>query len=85
MFEGTYQGERVAIKTLVHLTPAANEELLGEAHMMARLKHKNLVMLKGGVLKGEEVMLVTEFMAKVWLFLAMASHAAFRLGNVVIM
>ena len=65
MFEGTYQGERVAIKTLKNYTEAAREEFLGEASVMTKLKHKNLVTLKGVVLKGGEVMLVTEYMSKV--------------------
>jgi hypothetical protein len=65
VFEGTYQGERVAIKTLKNYTAAAREEFLAEASVMTKLTHGNLVTLKGVVLGGGEVMLVTEYMAKV--------------------
>lgn len=67
MFEGTYQGEKVAIKTLKNVSKEAVSEFLAEAKVMTKLKHANLVRLIGVVSQGEgqEVMLVTEFLAKV--------------------
>jgi serine/threonine protein kinase len=65
VYEGTYKGEKVAVKTLKNYDEQAKEEFLGEAHVMTQLSHKHLVKLIGIVTNGPEVMLVTEFMSKV--------------------
>jgi c-src tyrosine kinase len=64
VFEGTYNGKRVAVKTLKNYDESAKQEFLAEASVMTQLKHKHLVELIGIVTSGPEVMLVTEFMSK---------------------
>jgi c-src tyrosine kinase len=64
VFEGTYKGEAVAIKTLKDATPASIEEFMSEAHVMADMKHENIVQFIGCATKTEPVMIVSEFMAK---------------------
>ncbi|EDQ86681.1 uncharacterized protein MONBRDRAFT_33686 [Monosiga brevicollis MX1] len=64
VFEGTYCGQRVAIKTLKNYEQSLRDEFLAEASVMTKLKHPNLVKLEGVVTEGKEIMLVTEYMAK---------------------
>jgi hypothetical protein len=68
VFEGTYRGEKVAIKTLKETGEAETEEFLAEAHLMTKMKHKNLVQLRGVVTSTDPVMMVAEFMSKVCSF-----------------
>lgn len=64
VFEGSYKGDPVAIKTLKDATPATIEEFLSEAHIMADMKHINIVQFIGVATKTAPVMIVSEFMAK---------------------
>mmetsp|Transcript_12933 Transcript_12933/g.18175 ORF Transcript_12933/g.18175 Transcript_12933/m.18175 type:complete len:480 (+) Transcript_12933:110-1549(+) len=64
VFEGTYRGDKVAIKTLKATGDAQAEEFLAEAHLMTKMKHKNLVQLRGVVTSTDPVMMVAEFMSK---------------------
>jgi len=64
VFEGTYRGVKVAIKTLKASGDAQTEEFLAEAHVMTKMKHKNLVQLLGVVTSSDPVMMVAEFMSK---------------------
>lgn len=65
VFEATYQGEKVAVKTLKNIGEAEQQEFLSEAAVMTKLRHKNLVCLVGVVLKSKPIMIVSEFMSKV--------------------
>lgn len=64
VFEGTFRGVKVAIKTLKNVNEDGLNEFLSEAHVMIKLKDKNLVSLIGVVTKGGEKKLVTEFLEK---------------------
>lgn len=64
VFEATYQGETVAVKTLKNIGEAEQQEFLAEAAVMTKLRHKNLVCLVGVVLKSKPIMIVSEFMSK---------------------
>lgn len=63
VFEGTYKGTKVAIKTLKEATDDAIQEFLAEADVMTKMKHKNLVLLIGVSTNSDPVMIVSEFMA----------------------
>lgn len=64
VFEGTYKGERVAIKTMkAGGADSETQEFLAEADVMTQMKHKNLVKLIGVSTKNP-IMIVSEFMAK---------------------
>lgn len=63
VFEGIYKGNKVAIKTLKASGEAATEEFLGEAHLMTKLTHPNLVQLIGVVTSTDPVMIVAEFLS----------------------
>ena len=68
VFEGTFKGKKVAIKTLKNVESEAMTEFLAEANVMIKLTHQNVVQLIGVVTKATkdtEVMLVTELMSKV--------------------
>lgn len=65
VFEATYQGDKVAVKTLKNIGEAEQQEFLAEAAVMTKLRHKNLVCLVGVVLKSKPIMIVSEFMSKV--------------------
>ncbi|XP_013414147.1 tyrosine-protein kinase CSK [Lingula anatina] len=60
--KGEFKGVPVAIKYLKDTDNAA-QQFLAEASLMTSLKHRNLVQLIGVVL-GQEIYIVTEFMAK---------------------
>ncbi|KAL5004292.1 hypothetical protein ScPMuIL_017748 [Solemya velum] len=62
VLRGTYKGSAVAIKQLKDTDNAA-QSFLKEASVMTSLRHQNLVQLIGVVI-GEEILLVTEFMGK---------------------
>lgn len=64
VFEGTFQGTKVAIKTLKNVDAEATEAFLAEADVMSKLKHPNLVQLIGVCTSGDPVMIVSEFMGK---------------------
>eukprot|EP00041_Stephanoeca_diplocostata_P024068 m.602569 g.602569 ORF g.602569 m.602569 type:complete len:474 (-) comp22447_c0_seq2:3455-4876(-) len=66
VFEGTFKGEKVAIKTLKPIDgqEVDTEEFLAEAHLMTQLKHDNLVKLIGVSTQSNPVMMVAEYMAK---------------------
>jgi len=67
VFEGTFKGKKVAIKTLKNVESEAMTEFLAEANVMIKLTHQNVVQLIGVVTKATkdtEVMLVTELMSK---------------------
>jgi len=64
VFEGTFRGEQVAIKTLKDSSAAAVDEFLAEAQVMIEMKHKNIVRFIGVATKTEPIMIISEFMAK---------------------
>lgn len=63
VYEGTYKGIKVAIKTLKNKSDSVMQEFLSEANVMTQMKHQNLVLLIGVCTKNP-VMIVSEFMAK---------------------
>jgi len=63
VFEGTYKGTKVAVKTLKEVTDEAVHEFLAEADVMTKMKHPNLVLLIGVCTQADPVMIVSEFMA----------------------
>ncbi|EGD76845.1 TK protein kinase [Salpingoeca rosetta] len=64
VYEGTFRGVKVAIKTLKNINEDGLREFLAEANVMIQLKDKNLVSLIGVVTKAGEKKLVTEFLEK---------------------
>ncbi|KAI0214329.1 Tyrosine-protein kinase CSK [Lamellibrachia satsuma] len=62
VLKATYNGQTVAVKALKDGSKDA-QEFLAEASVMTALKHKNLVELLGVVL-GETIYIVTEYMAR---------------------
>jgi len=64
VFEGTYGGKQVAIKTLKNVDEESTRSFLAEAGVMTMLKHPNLVELIGVVTNGSPVMIISEFMSK---------------------
>eukprot|EP00040_Diaphanoeca_grandis_P030782 m.182709 g.182709 ORF g.182709 m.182709 type:complete len:482 (-) comp32130_c1_seq1:69-1514(-) len=65
VYEGTYKGEKVAIKTLKDQEKEADtQEFLAEADVMTRMEHPNLVKLIGVSTQTLPIMIVSEFMAK---------------------
>eukprot|EP00042_Codosiga_hollandica_P051935 m.648991 g.648991 ORF g.648991 m.648991 type:complete len:456 (+) comp58388_c0_seq2:251-1618(+) len=64
VFEGTYGGKQVAIKTLKDVDDESKKSFLAEADVMSKLKHPNLVELIGVVTNGNPMMVISEFMAK---------------------
>lgn len=65
VFEGTYKGEKVAIKTMKGENSESDaQEFLAEADVMTRMTHKNLVKLIGVSTQSKPIMIVSEFMAK---------------------
>lgn len=65
VFEGTYKGEQVAIKTMKSGNSEDDtQEFLGEAHVMTKMIHPNLVKLIGVSTQSTPIMIVSEFMAK---------------------
>lgn len=62
VYKGTYKGQSVAIKQLKD-KDRGEQSFLQEASVMTSLRHDNLVRLIGVVL-GETIFLVTEFMGK---------------------
>lgn len=64
VYEGSYQGQKVAIKTIKDVKGDGVTQFLFEAEIMTRLRHKNLVQLIGVCTQGSPIMIVSEFMAK---------------------
>lgn len=64
VFEGEYEGKKIAIKTLKDKDDAAVKQFLAEADLMTKLKHENLVELIGVSTQREPIMIVSEFMGK---------------------
>ncbi|XP_064620073.1 tyrosine-protein kinase CSK-like [Lineus longissimus] len=62
VLKGVFKGQKIAVKTLKDDTRAA-QGFLAEASLMTSLRHPNLVELMGVVL-GETIYIVTEFMGK---------------------
>eukprot|EP00050_Salpingoeca_kvevrii_P016311 m.54327 g.54327 ORF g.54327 m.54327 type:complete len:482 (+) comp6836_c1_seq1:107-1552(+) len=62
VFEGSYQGQKVAVKTLKIEQEADVQSFLAEADVMTNLSHPNLVKLIGVCTEGTPIMLITEFM-----------------------
>ncbi|XP_064607929.1 tyrosine-protein kinase CSK-like isoform X2 [Liolophura sinensis] len=63
VYKATYKGKTVAAKSLKETTSKAVQSFLKEASVMTSLRHPNLVQLIG-VVVGEIIILVTEFMDK---------------------
>eukprot|EP01137_Pigoraptor_chileana_P023681 Opistho-2@90386 len=63
VYEATYRGQKVAVKTLKDADAVATD-FLGEAAVMTKLQHPNLVQLLGVCTDGSPIYIVTEFMAK---------------------
>eukprot|EP01136_Pigoraptor_vietnamica_P036424 Opistho-1_new@102984 len=63
VYEATYRGQKVAVKTLKDADSIA-ADFLAEAAVMTKLQHPNLVQLLGVCTDGSPIYIVTEFMAK---------------------
>jgi c-src tyrosine kinase len=64
VFEGQYEGKKVAIKTLKDKDDSAVKQFLAEADLMTKLKYENLVELIGVSTQTDTIMIVCEFMGK---------------------
>ncbi|KAJ1701828.1 hypothetical protein LUZ63_001607 [Rhynchospora breviuscula] len=63
VYEGVLEsGEEIAVKRLSKYANKGKEQLKNELYLLARLKHKNLVKLKGFCVQQQEIMLCYEFM-----------------------
>jgi len=62
VIKGEWKGQKVAVKTLKDSSKAA-QQFLAEASVMTALRHPNLVQLMGVVI-GETIHIVTEFMGR---------------------
>ncbi|XP_068688092.1 tyrosine-protein kinase CSK-like [Montipora capricornis] len=63
VLQGIYKGQKVAVKSLLDDSHAA-QSFLAEASVMTNLSHKNLVKLLGVSLDGNPIYIVTEFCGK---------------------
>lgn len=63
VLQGMYRGQKVAVKSLLDDSHAA-QSFLAEASIMTNLSHKNLVKLLGVSLDGNPIYIVTEFCGK---------------------
>ncbi|XP_073242312.1 tyrosine-protein kinase CSK-like [Porites lutea] len=63
VLQGVYRGQKVAVKSLLDDSHAA-QSFLTEASIMTNLSHKNLVKLLGVSLDGNPIYIVTEYCGK---------------------
>ena len=61
IWRGTYNTMEVAIKR--HMPGVSPASILGEAHILRNVKHKNIVTLYSTVIRGELVCMIMEYIS----------------------
>lgn len=62
MFQGLLDGHEIAVKRLARTSSQGNHEFKNDAVLISKLQHLNLVRLRGFCVRGEENILVYEYM-----------------------